>query len=72
MDVSLLFLAILLALIISLNVIGYLAFKLRRAAKTPQPTQDAQQLLAAFASGNALLRITVLDPGDIFIKSPRG
>jgi hypothetical protein len=72
MDVSVLFLVILVLLVISLNANGYLFFKLRRAVKAPQLTEDAQAVVAALASGRAILNIKVLDPGDFFLKSPRG
>lgn len=72
MDVSGLFLAILCILLISLNINGYLFVKLKRVTKTPVPTLEAQHLLAAIASGDAVLRITVIDPADFFLKSPRG
>lgn len=72
MDVSGLFLAVVSILFISLNANAYLFFKLKQAIKTPQPTLEAQKLLASIAAGDAVLRITVIDPADFFLKSPRG
>ena len=70
MDVSLAFLVLVVLFVISLNLNLLLYFKLRKAVKAPQPTLEAQKLLAAIAGGNAVLRITVIDPSDIFLKSP--
>jgi len=48
------------------------AEQLAAAEKAPAPTHDAKRVLAALASSSAIVRIDVLDPGDFFIRSPRG
>ena len=72
MDVSIPFLVLILLFVFSANLNAYLLFKLRRAIKAPTPTLEAQKLLHDIAGGSALLRITVIDQGDLMIRSPRG
>lgn len=57
--------------VLSVNLNCYLYFKLKQNVKTPQKTIDAQQLLHEITGGQAILRINVIDPGDILLKSPR-
>lgn len=64
--------ALTILVIISLNVNFYLLFKLKQATKSPQLSIDAQHLLHEITGGQAILKINVIDPGDILLKSPRG
>lgn len=53
-----------------LNVFFYL--KITTLKETiPTLTKDAQKLLSEISSGQAVLKIDVIDPGDILIRSPR-
>lgn len=51
---------------------AFLAFKLRKKPPTQTITVDAKDLLHSILSGTAILKISVIDPGDILIRSPRG
>lgn len=46
-------------------------FKLHKKPKKTMST-DAQDLLRALMNSNAVLKIDVLDPGDFFLRSPKG
>lgn len=46
--------------------------KIKALIKAPQPTVDAQRLLQEIMSGTAILKIDVIEPGDILLRSPRG
>lgn len=58
-------------LLLSLQANIFLFYRLKKTAKEPQPTVDAQKLLSAIAGGSAVLHIQVIDPGDILLRSPR-
>ena len=55
---------------VSLN--AYLAIRLKRSKKQPAPTLDAQALMHDLMSGGAVLKITVLNPEGLFLRSPKG
>lgn len=61
-----------LGFLVSLQGNGILFYLLRKSRKTPTPTIEAQKVLAAFSSGRAILKIDVIDAGDILLRSPRG
>lgn len=63
-------LALPLSISIAFNILQF--FKIRIVQKTPQPTLEAQKLLHEITGGSAILRISVIEPGDILIRSPRG
>ncbi len=44
---------------------------LSTAKKSSAPTTDARQLLHDLTRGEAIVRITPINPEDIFIRSPR-
>jgi hypothetical protein len=62
-----------LALGIVLSMCGnaLLFFKLKQSVKAPAPTLEAKEMLASLATGQAILRITVLDPENLMLRSPR-
>ncbi len=72
MDVSFAFLVLLVLVFLSINLNIVLFLRLKKAKKSPQPTLDAQRLLHDMTNGSALLRISVIDPTDMMIRSPRG
>jgi hypothetical protein len=58
-------------LIISIQLNAFLYFKYKKSIKSPVPTKDAQALLSELAGGRAILKIDVINPEDIFLRSPR-
>ena len=50
---------------------GFLVYRLAKKKKEPQPTKDAQALLAEILSGQAVVKIEVLDAHGLFYRSPR-
>jgi hypothetical protein len=69
MDLLLIVVSVLFLLSALFNVL--LTYKLTAVKKTAPLTTDAQKLLANIASSNAILRIDVVDPGDILLRSPK-
>ena len=64
--------ALLLALIFSLGANAVLFGLLRRKAKPPQPTLTAEELLHdLLGRGQAILRVEVIDPTNLILRSPR-
>jgi len=62
-----------LSLGLSLSISGnaVLFFLLKKTKKAPAPTQEAKALLSHMLKGQALLRITVMDPENLMMRSPR-
>lgn len=60
-----------LSLILSLCGNAHLFLKLRQSIKAPAPTLEAKEVLASLASGQSILRIQVLDPESLMMRSPR-
>lgn len=60
-------------LAISAGANVWLALLLRRKAKAPkpQPTLTAEQLLHDLTAGQAIVRVEVVDPTNLFLRSPR-
>jgi hypothetical protein len=54
----------------SLNI--FLGFKLWRKDKEPVVTKDAQILLSEILSGPTVVKIEVMNPANLFMRSPRG
>lgn len=65
------FLALSMALAISLSANVFLVFKLIASRKEPVLTADAKDLLQNILSGTAIIRMDVINPSDILIRSPR-
>jgi hypothetical protein len=59
-------------LLVSLSFNAFLFFRLKHSKKQPAPTLDAQTLLHDLMQGGAVLRITVLNPEGLFLRSPKG
>jgi hypothetical protein len=62
-------LALILGLSLATNL--FLAFKLRQSIKAPAPTQEAKEVLASLLQGQAIVRISVIDPENLMMRSPR-
>lgn len=62
-----------LLVVAALSLVGNLlqfrhAKKLR---KVPQPTYEASELFRRLMAGGAMIKVTVLDPGAFFMRSPK-
>jgi hypothetical protein len=57
-------------LILSLAFNGILSFYLYKKKTTL--TTDARQLLAELSTGQAIIKVSVVDPAGLFLRSPRG
>lgn len=60
-------------LLLGLSIGGnaILLFKLLKSIKAPAPTQDAKELLHHMMGGHAIIRMSVLDPENLMLRSPR-
>lgn len=62
----------LLLLAFSLSGNAFLAFQLRQVKKKPRPTTGAEDLLHDLTRrGSAVIRVEVIDPANIFLRSPK-
>lgn len=56
-----------------LSFLGNVLFAFLLLKKRKQPlTTDAKALLSEILSGDALVKISVIDPAGIFYRSPKG
>jgi len=59
------------ALIASVAGNIYLFIKCKKQQQKKEYTVEAKELLANILSGPALIKISVIDKGDFFLRSPR-
>jgi hypothetical protein len=71
MNYAILALSITLALSVAAN--AFLTLQLKKALKAPPPvpTQEAKEVLAGLMQGQAIIRMQVLDPENLMLRSPR-
>ena len=51
---------------------GVLLFRERRKAKKRRPDISAQEMLFDMMNGGTVLKIQVIDPSNLIMRSPRG
>lgn len=68
-DLSYLAIAVLFVSNLSL---GVLLFRERRKAKKRRPDISAQEMLFDMMNGGTVLKIQVIDPSNLIMRSPRG
>lgn len=57
-------------LFVSVQINFFLVYKFRSIRKQRPLTKDAQELLKEITAGKAVLHISVIDPADIYLRSP--
>ena len=58
-------------LIFSLAMNIILVLRLRRLKTSPKQSVDARQLLHDLTKGRAIVKIEILDPSELFYRSPK-
>jgi len=65
------FLILIICLIFSLAMNIILVLRLRRLKTSPKQSVDARQLLHDLTKGRAIVKIEILDPAELFYRSPK-